>query len=86
MKLICTNDTLTVELIDNDAGEASEDIDCECDFETTIGVNYSYLAEALEHTPGGKVSVIMNDADRLAITSKDGHPDDTIITMLMRVK
>lgn len=86
VKLTFANDLLTVELHDNDSGEALEEIDTECGFEEVIGINHTYLGEALERISGSKVSIGMDDAPQnVALKSRDGHDDDVIIIMLMRV-
>lgn len=78
---------LTISLNDQESGGAMEDIDAECAFDERCGVNNTYLAESLSHMPGARVTVRMATPPHLiALTSAEGHDDDVIIIMMMRVR
>ncbi|WP_052699661.1 DNA polymerase III subunit beta [Martelella endophytica] len=78
--------TLSVEMASPDAGDATDELEIECGFEERVGINQSYLAATLDHIPGSRVTMRRTKGgDRVEITSPDGHDDDIVIVMMMRV-
>ncbi|MGV0817163.1 DNA polymerase III subunit beta [Martelella sp. AMO21009] len=77
---------LTIEAADREAGDASEDLEIDGEIEARIGVKQQYLAGALDHMPGARIAIHTGaGAGQIRLTSPDGHADDLIVIMLMRV-
>ncbi len=80
-----SENALSIEMRDPDAGNACDDLEIECDFTERVGVNNSYLAATLDHITGSRIVIRRTKGgDRIAITDPDGHDDDIIVLMIMR--
>ena len=68
-----------------EAGEAHEELDCACDFETRVGVNASYLAQAVSALAGDDVTIELGGELDPIVVRAVGDESAYGVVMPMRV-
>jgi DNA polymerase-3 subunit beta len=77
---------LTLEVVNPDAGSATEDVAYDGDADTEIGFNAKYVLEAIASLPDGPLTLALTDAGSPAILRADGdHKHNLVVLMPMRV-
>jgi DNA polymerase III subunit beta len=77
--------TLSLEVVNPDAGSASEEMAYEGDADTEIGFNAKYVLEAVSSLPSGPLTLHLTDAGSPAILRIDGdHRHNLVVLMPMR--
>lgn len=78
--------TLTVEVVNPDAGTAQEEMPFEGSVDTEIGFNAKYVLEAVTSLPDGPLTLQLTDAASPAVLRIDGdHKHNLVVLMPMRV-
>jgi len=86
VKLTMKADTITLEAITNEEGEAKEDIDAQFEGnEFFTAFNPTYLSEGVEACQGEAITISMNENNRPAVLRGVGHEDYLYLLMPHRI-
>jgi len=79
-------DTITLEAITNEEGEAKEDIDAQFEGnEFFTAFNPDYLSAGVEACQGDSITISMNENNRPAVLRGVGHEDYLYLLMPHRI-
>jgi DNA polymerase-3 subunit beta len=80
------DDGLTLTASDNMGGEGEDAIDAEIDKPLTIGLNGKHLRDALAHTTGETIEILLDDPSSPVVMRPQGDPVNLTMLLSMKVK
>lgn len=85
IKIVFEKRLITISSTNEQIGSASESIECDCDFDLTLGCNGAYLKEALACFDKKEINLHVNEAKR-PFTITDTDPTNPLIMLLLPVR
>lgn len=86
IKIVFEKGLVTISSTNSELGSASESIECNCDFDMTMGCNGAYLAETLKRFASKEIRINLVEAKRPFTITSSSHDESNIIMLLLPVR